>query len=57
MSEKKETFLSRKEVATLLRADETTIDRWSKEGKFPKYGIGRKILFKRTEIESAIIEL
>lgn len=50
-------FLSRKETAQYLRADETTVDRWSKEGKFPKFGIGRKVLFKKSDIEKALIEL
>ena len=50
-------YLTRDEAAQLLRADKTTIDRYAKEGKFTKFGIGRKVLFLKEQVESALIEL
>lgn len=50
-------YLSREEAAELLRADRTTIDRYARNGKFKKYGIGRKVLFLRDEVEKALTEL
>ena len=50
-------YLTREEAAQLLRADKTTIDRYSKKGKFTKFGIGRKVLFLREQVEQALVEL
>lgn len=50
-------YVTREEAAQLLRADKTTIDRYARLGKFTKFGIGRKVLFLRDEVEQALIEL
>lgn len=50
-------FLSRTEVAKLLKVDISTIHNWTKKGKIISYGIGGRVLYKRTEIESAIVKL
>lgn len=50
-------YLTRDEAAQLLRADKTTIDRYARTGKFTKYGIGRKVLFLKDEVERALIQL
>ena len=50
-------FITKDEVAQLLRADKTTVDRYAREGKFTKYGIGRKVLFLREEVEQALVKL
>lgn len=47
-------FLTRQEVADLLKVDVTTVHNWTKRGKLKKYGIGNKVFYKRTEVESAI---
>lgn len=54
---KNQKYLTKDEVAQLLRVDKTTIDRYAKDGKFTKYGIGRKVLFLREEVEQALIKL
>ncbi len=50
-------FLSRSEVAKLLKVDLSTIHNWRKAGKLTAYGKGGKVFFKRSEIESSLIEL
>ena len=50
-------YITREEAAQLLRADKTTIDRYARDGKFKKFGIGRKVLFLKEQVESALIEL
>ena len=50
-------YLTRQEVAKLLKVDLSTIHNWRKKGKLKAYGKGGKVLFKRSEIESSLIEL
>lgn len=47
-------YLTRQEVAKLLKVDLSTVHNWSKGGKLRKYGIGHKVYYKRTEVENAI---
>jgi excisionase family DNA binding protein len=50
-------FLTRLEVANLLKIDLGTVHNWSKSGKLKRYGIGNRIYFKRSDIEQAMIQL
>ena len=50
-------YLSRNEVAKLLKCDLSSLWAWTKKGKLKSYGIGNRIYYKRTEVESAIIPL
>lgn len=54
---KPEEFLTRNEVAELLKINVNTVDRWSKEGKLKRYGISDRIFYKRSEVEDSIIRL
>lgn len=54
---KPEEYLTRTEVAVLLKINVNTVDRWSKTGKLKRYGIGDRIFYKRTEVEKSIIRL
>lgn len=47
-------YLSRKEVAKLLKISLTTLNDWSKQGIVQSYRIGNRVLYKRNEIESSI---
>lgn len=47
-------YLTRNEVAELLKCELSTIWLWCKKGKLKTYGIGNRIYFKRNEIELAI---
>jgi hypothetical protein len=50
-------YLTRNEVAELLKCDLSTIWNWSKKGKTIPYGIGNRTYYKRSDIEEAIINL
>lgn len=52
-----EEYLSRTEVAEMLKVDISTIHNWSKSGKLKRHGIGNRVYFKRSEIEANIIPL
>ncbi|SOC78850.1 DNA binding domain-containing protein, excisionase family [Salinimicrobium sediminis] len=52
-----EEYLSRSEVAKLLKVDISTIHNWGKAGKLKRHGLGNRIYYKRSEVEQAIQEL
>jgi len=52
-----EEYLSRAEVAKLLKVDISTIHNWGKAGKLKRHGLGNRVYYKRSEVEQAIIEL
>lgn len=47
-------YMSRKEVAELLKISLPTVHTWMKEGLIPSYRIGNRILFKSNEVENSI---
>jgi|Marorgknorr_s2lv_3_1036020.scaffolds.fasta_scaffold317409_1 excisionase family DNA binding protein len=51
------TYLTRKEVAALLRVSLVTIDTYSKRGYLQPLGIGGRILFRASDVDNALIEL
>lgn len=48
-------LLTRNEVSELLKCDLSTLHNWVKKGKLTPYGIGNRIYFKRSEVESALV--
>jgi excisionase family DNA binding protein len=50
-------FLTRNELAELLKCDISTIHNWTKRRILKAYGIGNRVLYKRNEIESMLIPL
>ncbi len=52
-----EEYLTRGEVAKMLKVDLSTIHLWSKSGRLKRYGIGKRVYYKRSEIESELEEL
>lgn len=50
-----EEYLSRSEVARLLKITTATLDRWTDQGKLKRYGLGARIFYKRSEVESSLI--
>lgn len=52
-----EQYMTREEVADMLKIHKSTVHEWGKSGRLKRYGIGHRILFKRSEVEQAIIEL
>ncbi|MGM0944921.1 MAG: helix-turn-helix domain-containing protein [Bacteroidota bacterium] len=53
----KEEYLSRKEVADLLKVELSTLHNWCKKGKLKPYGIGNRVYFLRSDIEKALVPL
>ena len=50
-------YLSRVEVADMLKINLSSVHNWSKKGILTPYQIGGKVIYKRSEIENAIIQL
>ena len=50
-------YLTKNEVAKLLKVSLGTVNNYSKKGYLQPYGIGRRVLFKKSEVENALIEL
>lgn len=51
------TYLTRAEVAELLKIDLSTLHNWTKKGKVKAYGIGNRVYYKRDELYESIIPL
>jgi excisionase family DNA binding protein len=54
---KTETFLSRKEVAKLLKVSLPTLNEYTKEQKVKGYRIGARVLYKQSEVESSLLRI
>jgi excisionase family DNA binding protein len=52
-----EEYLTRKEVAELLKIELSTLHNWCKKGKLKPYGIGNRVYFLRSDIEKALVPL
>ena len=50
-------LLTRNEVSKLLKCNLGTLHNWVKKGKLMPYGIGNRVYFKCSEIESVLIPL
>ncbi len=50
-------YLTRNEVAEMLKIDLSSVHNWTKKGKLKAYGIGGRVYYKREEVENSIIEL
>jgi DNA-directed RNA polymerase specialized sigma24 family protein len=50
-------FMTRQEVADFLKVDISTVHNYTKRGLLKSYGIERRVLYKRKEVELAIVEL
>ena len=47
-------YMTRNEVVKLLKTDLTTLWSSTKKGKLQSYGIGARVYYKRSEVESMI---
>ena len=50
----KEEYLTRQETADMCKVTIETVWAWTKKGKLKAYGIGNRVLYKRSEVEAAI---
>ena len=51
------TYLTRHEVADMLSVDISTVHNMSVRGELQKYQIGGRVLYRRDEVENAIVKL
>lgn len=51
---KQSDYLTKKEVAKKMKISIGTLNNWIKDEKIPFHKIGRRVLFKESEIEEAI---
>ncbi len=47
-------YLTRNEVRDLLKCDLSTVHNLTKRGKLKSYGIGRRVYYKRHEVEQSV---
>lgn len=57
INQQSDEFITRDEVASLFKVDLSTIHNWVKKGKLKKYGIGKRVYFKRSEINDSILHI
>lgn len=50
-------YLTRKEVAGMLKIDLSSLHNWSKKGILKPHQIGNRVYYKLSEVENAIVEL
>jgi len=50
-------FITRKEVSKLLKVSLGTVDNYTKKGLLKPKGIGNRVLFVRTDVINALIDL
>ena len=50
-------YLTINNVKEMLNVNLCTIHNWRKSGKLKAYGIGKRVYFKRVEVENAIVKL
>jgi len=52
-----EKYLTREEVAKLLKVNKSTVSNWKTSGILNAYGIGGRVYFKKSEIDKAMIKI
>lgn len=50
-------YLTRVEIAEMLKIDLSSVHNWTKKGILTSYQIGGRVYYKRNEIETAIVKL
>lgn len=50
-------YLTRNEVAEMLKVDLSTLWLWQKKSKLIPFGIGNRVYYRRSDIEAALILL
>lgn len=47
-------FIGRDEVCTILKFNKTTLHKHTRSGRLKSYGIGNRVLYKRSEVLEAV---
>jgi len=53
--QKKTEYITRLELAEMLKCDISTIHNWTTKGKLIPYGIGNRVYYKMHEVEAALV--
>ena len=53
----KEVYLTRQEVAEILKCNISTVINWSKSGFLKAYGLGARVYYKMSDIEAAMLPI
>ena len=52
-----EEYLTRAEVSKIYKVSPSTVSNWKNEGVINAYGLGGRVYYKRTEINSSMIKI
>ena len=50
-------FLTREEACAVLKINKTSLWKWTKKGKLISYGIGNRVLYKKSEVLESILRI
>lgn len=50
-------YMTIKEVCSMIKVHKTTLWKYTNDGKLKSYGIGDRVLYKRKEVEEALIQI
>ncbi len=50
-------LINTKDIMKIFNVARTTVVLWRKQGILKAYGIGRKVYFKKTEVEQVLISI
>ncbi|MEJ7823694.1 MAG: helix-turn-helix domain-containing protein [Chitinophagaceae bacterium] len=56
-TENQSEYITRKEVAELLKISLPTLHDWTKQGWLPSYKMGNRVLYKRSEIDACVTKV
>jgi excisionase family DNA binding protein len=56
-TENQDELLTREEACLLLKISLTTLWNWTKKGKLIAYGIGNRVLYKKSELMESLVRV
>jgi len=54
---KKDRYLTRRQLSELLSVDNATLYRWSRSGELPSYRLGGRVFYKESDIEDKLVKI
>lgn len=50
-------FLTREETCAILKINKTSLLKWTKKGRLIRYGIGNRVLYKKSEVLESVLRI
>jgi hypothetical protein len=50
-------FLTREETCAILKINKTSLLKWTKKGRLIRYGIGNRVLYKKSEVLESVLKI